>query len=242
MQSSQKPSVLCIVLCMAGIVMKPYRIEDHGRFMAEAYEVSPDVGQLAVSYVIRHYCNGANGSLLPKVPLDQDDIDAALRLKEDLSLTEEARQFKLNYSTVAVRRRAFYRKAGIPGRISGRLTSVRLAVENDILSVRATGEGSLPEGCSSYDIAMYDLVARGIEMKRVCRLVGGNYQSAVIAVLPRVVSALGLEPHRRALSVLEMYERGIFKKGLIRRLDDFPDTVKMFDQQLGPNHSFRNKT
>lgn len=206
--------------------------------MAEAYDMSPRMGQLAVSYVVRNYCKSANFLLTPLESLGEAEVNTMLLLKEDLSAAEEAERSGFTRGTIGQHHRKLYRKAGIPAGAAGRMTAMRLAVENDIFPVLADPEGQLPDKCSSYDIATFDLIARGVTPRRASRLTGSEYGSLSALVLPRVVNSLGLPPHRRARGVLRMYEVGVFEKGLIRRLDDFPEVVKNFDKWLGPNHPF----
>lgn len=212
------------------------RPEPHGLLIAESYQQAFAVGQLAASYVIRHYLGGSVGFRERIAPPSEHHKQILSFLVQGLTAGEEALERGVTPKTAANQRALVYGDL----RVSGQLPAARRAIEEGLVIVAARPQLQSPT-FDTFDLAVFDLYTRGLTERQVGRLTGERPRD-IQSRVARFISDLAVPRHRRTLAVTRMYELGVFQPplGLISTLTSFPHVIEEFDQKLGRNQPFIN--
>ncbi|HSX30112.1 MAG TPA: hypothetical protein VLE73_06145 [Candidatus Saccharimonadales bacterium] len=208
------------------------RMTPHGELMLSAYTESPELGQLAVSYVLKHYGEPKDRLRLaeqPPTPLQERILGY---MSQGMSAMEEVERRGIGFDSVRLGRARIAMRLGV----RGSLASVRSVIENyeNVIAWRRPEEPYTPGTIDPFNHLIFDCMSRGVEKRRIRRLLGAG---SVHSVVGPVADALGIDRKRGMLAVVRMYEIGAFTRGLVHGLDheDYAGARKRFDHQLGPN-------
>lgn len=210
--------------------------------MAEAYEQSFVHGQLAVSYVVEHYCPAA-GLHADPMPLSSNETRIWELTRNGLTIDEQMTDTGFSFSRVTNTRRTLYGAL----RVANWLAAARLAYEIEA-AAPASREVAEPPDINAYDAITFDLYTRGVSQPQIAQLTGEFKEGPGRNRLPRVYEALDIPDsgdlssnQRDVLAVDRMYAHVLTPRlSLQETLDDYPDLVDYFEQTLGPNEPFAN--
>lgn len=216
----------------------PRNLEPHGDFLVAAYETDYNLGQLAVSYVLRYYYDGPGGfRKAPEVVAGQELWLLGMLARDDYATAEQADELEVAPALLLLR---LEERMGVGRRYRPRLLSaVRLGIEEGLVPFTPSTERR-PAPLFPYDLAMFDLLSRNMTEKETARLLGGSNTGISGRYLPRLLHTLGVEHSRRGRAVLRMYELGIFQRGFayVSKLAEYPQAVRTFDELLGRDRPF----
>ena len=202
----------------------------HGEVMANAYQESTILGQLAVSYVLRRRYDGPGG-LKERVSyawLDEPDQETMLCLAAGLSVSQEMERRGVEDRSITNFHDRLYTRLGITS-ASSKIRAMS--------AVRAGKEGGMPNELSRnhmpdindpYGLVLLDLMSRDVSMQTITKLTG--YSAASMRRrISFVANALGAPGPRKGLAVANAYVQEVFTKDVMYSLDSNTQLIRRFD-------------